>query len=86
MPIALKIWDRVPCHSGPLTAALARSSPSAMALRGVEPEAMAEKTPPRIPARSKTMFLSVPKVLAAFWMALSISPDSVLAWTQFWKL
>jgi hypothetical protein len=57
--------DRVPCHSGPLTALLALSRAAAMESIGAEPEAMAEKTPPRMPARSKTMFFRVPKVLAA---------------------
>ena len=64
-PIALKIVDRVPCHSGPLTALLALSRALAMESMGAEPEAMALKTPPRMPPRSKTMSFKVPKVLAA---------------------
>ena len=46
---------------------------------GAEPAAMALKTPPKMPPRSKTMSFKVPKVLAAAWIAASISPEAVLA-------
>ena len=75
----------MPCHSGPFTAWLARSRAAAMESMGADPAAMALKTPPRMPPRSKTMSFRVPKVLAAAWIAASISPDAVLACTQFWK-